>query len=293
MLPLACIATVGLAFSALCVAGTENAGADDLFCKSQIVRDYERPLTRLPNDRVPSRERLAFAPARVLLANLSPEKTALAGAEIGYEVEVAGSVFSDGQLKRPIRLDWNIDLRLSTVDLRGEVLQVVAQRHQRIGILRRRNGPQLYVRGRPGIYRFDATIRARGGKLLKSYYRYIRILPRRAEFMIAMNQTEFRPGDVALGQIQNVGTLPLFLGSLPFLEVEEYVNGEWTLTTEAKDAMVVGTELVLLGGRASPCREFLIPQNAKGRQYRLKALIEVGIGSGRRNPVLTKRFSVG
>lgn len=287
-----CLVALGLTLGLSCAAWPDGAQAGRGFCKGQIVRDYERPLGGMPSDRVPSKDDLPFAPAGVSLVSLNFGKTVLQGSPIGYEMETERSIRSDGRLKQHIHLHWRIELRLWRSGPRGTALHLVASKDQRVGVVRWPD-PQFFLRGQPGVYRFDMTIKRANGTLLKTYYRYLRVLPKRAAVRIAVNQMEFQPGDTAIGRIQNIGTLPAFLVSAPYFNIEQFIDGHWsTMTTEPGDLLTVGPEGVLLGGRSSACKKFVIPQDAAGAQYRFSALVELSIGGEFRERLVTRPFSV-
>jgi hypothetical protein len=283
---------IGLTLGLSSAAWPDGAQAGVGFCKSQIVRDYERPLRGMPSDRIPSKKNLSFAPAGVSLVSLNFGKTVLQGSPIGYEMEVERSIRSDGRLRQPIPLHWRIQLRLWRAGPQGTALQLVASKDQRVGVVRWPD-LQFFVRGEPGVYRFDMSIKRGDGSLLKTYYRYLRVLPKRAAVRIAVNQMEFQPGDTAIGRIQNIGTLPAFLVSAPYLKIDQFINGEWrAMTTKTDESLTVGPERVLLGGRSGACKRFVIPQDAAGARYRFGALVEVSFGGELRKRLVTRFFSV-
>jgi hypothetical protein len=169
----------------------------------------------------------------------------------------------------------------------------VAEKVQEIGTVRYTEPPAFFLRSKPGIYRFDMEIRKRDGRLLKSYSRHVRVLPERVRLRIATNQLEFQAGEVAIGRIQNLGTLPAFVVSLPYLRVESFSNDEWTTSiTEPNAGPFELLEGVILGGRAGWCRRFAIPSDATGSRYRFSAVVEASLGGKLKKRILTTAFSV-
>jgi hypothetical protein len=269
-------------------------GATLASCQSGVVRDYEAALKRMPPDRTPAKGPLPFAPSRISLLSLNFGKTVLRGNEIGYAINVASGELPSGRLRNPIELRWEVRMHLTRVDRRGRPLRIMAEKLQRVGTVRYPGRPTFFLQSKPGVYRFEMEIRKWNGRLLKSYTRYVRVLPRRVKLRIAVNQREFQAGEVAIGRIENFGTLPAFLISQPYLSIEHLSDGEWrNLTIESSDAPFSGPEGVLLGGRAELCKRFTIPVDAPtGDRYRFSAVVEASTSGGLRRKTLTTPFSV-
>jgi hypothetical protein len=261
-------------------------------CRSEVVRDYKAALEGMPPNRTPAGGPLPFAPPSVSLLSLGLGKTVLQGSEIGYRVEVASAESSSGFLRHPVELHWEVRMRLWRVNRRGRPLQIAAEKFQRVGKVRHPDRSTFFLRSKPGIYRFDMAIRKKNGRLLKSYVRYVRVLPRQVRLMIAMNQREFQAGEVAIGRIQNLGTLPAFLVSQPYLDIERFSDGEWKSLAADAGTLFAGLEGVLFGGRAGPCKRFAIPLDATDEHYRFSAGVETSLGGSLREKTLTSAFSV-
>lgn len=260
-------------------------------CDSDMILDYEKPLRRLPADRKPAGGPLPFAPPNLSLSSLNFGRTVLQGGRLGYEMTAAAPTSRSGLLRDPIRLHWGVETRLWTVNSDGVPLRVVARKDQRIGTVHHPNRALYLIGRRPGIYRFDMTIRRWSGKILTSYRRYVRILPRRVRTRIVLNRRVFRSGEVAVGRIQNLGTLPTFLVSRPHLRVERFGQGGWA-SVELEDVPVAGSESVLIGGRAGACKRFFIPVEEGEGSYRFSAEVESSHRGKLKKSMLVTTFNV-
>lgn len=285
--PIACLTAAFACISCYMVdlaqAEVEELGGS---CSTKIVRDYERPLRKLPADRNPTSGKLPFAPSGISLSTLIPQNTALRGGEIGYRVETTRAITPDERLKHPVTLRWDMRMRLSSVDRRGRPKELVASKHERVEKMRYSSGTELFLRAKPGIYRFDMTISKWNGQFLKSYHQYVRVLPRRVRLRIALARRAFEGGELVVGRLENLGTLPSFLVSLPYLRVER-LDGEWrSLPSKSPHIPVVGSEGILQDGHAGFCKRVFIPSNDTEASYRFSAVVE----SGGRRMTLTKEF---
>lgn len=261
-------------------------------CKTGVVRDYEHPLRTLPPNRIPARGALSFGPVDISLSSLSglsAGRTVLQGDRIGYGLDTTRSTSSSGHLKKPIRLHWDVRMQLSRVDGAGRPMRAVARKRQRAGVVRYPDHPEFFLRSQPGVYRFDMAIRKWNGRLLKSYRQYVRVLPRRLERRIALSGRAFQPGQVVIGQIQNLGTLPLLLVS--HLRLEQFSGNEW-VSAEPDDTPVEWANAILLAGRAAACRQFIIPATEAYAQFRLSVDVEPMVGGRPRRTMLSAVFSM-
>jgi len=259
-------------------------------CKSRVARNYERPLEGFPADRLPSRAELRYGPDGVRLRTLPRRRVALSGSKIGFEVGVSRKDSASGLLRHPRHLGWDVHLQQWSVDPQGRPRHLVRRFRWRLGTVRRTDGPDLTIRSRPGIYRFDFTIEGPNQRMLKSYRCYVRVLPRRAAVHIVTNGARFQAGDTVIGQIQNMGTVPVFLESTPYLRLERFQDDRWTEIQTGSGPMW-GAESVLLAGGASACAGFPIPNEAGGR-YRVSAEVEVSRRGRLWKGVVTKSFAV-
>lgn len=256
------------------------------FCLKQVVRDYDQPLRMFPADRIPGVLPLSFAPDDVFLRPLVKGRTVLSGSPIGYKLYAERTGNSTHTLGRPIRLQWLIRMRLWSVNRRGKPKQLVGKKNQHVLLLRDVDRPTLAVRQKPGVYRFDLEIRKQG-RLLNHYFQYLRVLPRRTRSKLKVNQQAFQAGEVAIGQLQNLGTIPIFVTSWAYLAVERFDGNHW-ISVMSEDMAFQLQEVVLLAGRAGRCVRFAISEKTVPGIYRFRTTIRSA--HGKRS--LSKVFSV-
>jgi hypothetical protein len=123
----------------VCVAGVPATGqASQLSgtCGNQIVRDYERPLRRMPANRRPAGGRLSFTPSGIGLAKLGSREVFIRGDMIGYRLIVNRAKNRVGRLRRPLDLRWDVESTLTAVDAHGRPVRIVAHQQKRLGEVR-------------------------------------------------------------------------------------------------------------------------------------------------------------
>lgn len=265
-------------------AGLAHASVETLGrgCSDRVVRDYEAPLRGLPADRVPARGSLPFAPDRVSLQGWG-DRTVLQSSGIGYWLMATGRTVSDGSLASPVRLDWEVQMRLWRIDRRGRPQRLAAEKRWWVRSIGYPQGVNLSLRSRPGIYRFDMAISKRDGRVLNSYRRYVRILPERVKLRIATSRRTVSGGELLVGRLENLGTYPALLVSWPILGVERFDGEGWVLAEPEGDWT---SESTLQAGVSGHCKHVFIPSDATEGAYRFKAVVQ----AGGRKLTLTKAF---
>jgi hypothetical protein len=257
-------------------------------CPTGVVRDYEKPLRRMPADRVPARGQLPFVPAGLFLSDLGVGRTVLQGSRVGYEINTTTRAVNPPEhFRRPVPLYWDVHMWLSAVDRRGKPQRVVAKKRQRVGVLHRLREAEFFMRPKLGVYRFDMIIENWNGELLKAYRRYVRVLPSQYEVRIAVNRQALQSGELIIGRIENLGTLPVSIASRPNLKLERFSDGEWK-SIEPGDADYFGPEGILLDGQYGFCRRLFVSSDTANETYRFTTVIK----RRSRQIALTAPFSV-
>jgi len=192
-----------LCCQALLVAeGSSAAESTSSFCAKETVKNYLKPIERLPRVRtVPSSGQLGIGPASL---RIFPPREILATSGHAY-FEAHGSL--DRRSTGP--LHWQVESSLFRIHPRSQDVTLIAHKRKLVrsvqGFAHASFGFSKQVK--PGVYRLDLEIKNDSGVKLKKYQQYFRALPARTDLRLGVNATSFHPGDTGLLRIENYGTV--------------------------------------------------------------------------------------
>jgi hypothetical protein len=264
--------TATLAIALACgaaLAGSAPAVASGELCDYGVVRDYARPLERLPHIReLPPAEHLPFAPARVFL-NHQGGQLFVGGGEVGYRLSFS-PYFQGHRLSPP--LNWVVEARYVRVDARGRPTQVRGHIVRRVKRLRSDEGEPsgtlefLFKVGRPALYRLEISFAELSGKRLARFGEYLRVLKPKFDAHLSLNGSVFHPGERVLASIDNYGTTSLSFG---LERTIEYLNGtSWEQAPNSSQGSVLLPVLRAGPGASAGCWGFTIPPEEPPGTYR-------------------------
>jgi len=241
------------------------------FCKGQKVRDYERPLNRMPPVRHPPLERdLPFGPRNMSIYESAFSRVIVGRGGFGYAFfdETYG-------VRKEVRLFWDVTATLSRISRRGRVLRQIDSTRQSFGVVRQIDDLSFWLDtpSGPALYRYDIEFwDSRSGELLGAYSEYLRVVRPRFRVGIAVHRSLLRPGGLALARVENRGTLWASFG-LPY-SVQRYEGGAWTgvpLFVRRPGEPQAAWPLVgisMHGGQTGWCMAYRIPADAEPGRYR-------------------------
>jgi hypothetical protein len=257
--------------------------ANGALCEYGVVRDYAKPLKRLPHfQRNPATEHLPFGPARVFL-NHRGGPLFVGGGEVGYSLSFSPR-FPGHHLSPP--LNWIVEARYVRVDKRGRPTQVRGRIVRRVKRLRSdEDKPSgrlgfLFKVGRPALYRLEITFSDLSGKRLARYGEYLRVLEPELDARLSLNGTAFQSGERVLATVDNYGTTSLSFG---LFRTIEYFNGaSWEPAANSSQGVVPLPLLWAGPGASALCWGFTIPPGETQGLYRFV----VHVDSSRPRPEL-------
>jgi len=249
------------------------------FCETEVIRNYVKPLERLPKLRgLPAGAELPFGPKGLSLRRKGGEQPLLfESKEVGFTLSYKRS---EGGVPRP-RLDWLVTTSLVRVDRRGRTLRLMASSHRGVT----RPGPRvprtekgshtpfrLSFDFEPGLYRLEIVFEDRAGQRLGRFGEYFRALrPKREAPRFSLNGTIFRPGDTAIARVENYGG-----GWLTFgvgYAIEFFDGSNWAPVQLPFDA-VPAIKLGAGPGVSASCWRYPIPGDAAFGLYRFVETVE-------------------
>jgi len=241
------------------------------FWDGGLVRNYERPLDRLPKlQRVPQSGKLPFGPHRLKLD----------GGGLGGRVRVDegsfGYTFYNDSYRRKLRLDWVVTAQMRALDPKGHVLRTIDRGHVRIGRVNNANPPGLYLDVLPevGFYRFDIQFANRGGSRLGAFSDYVRVVESRLDARLGINGRRFRQGGWVSTRVNNVGTASVYYGA--DFSVQRFEDPDWQPVPEALRGYGWPLYLGILGpGARGRCSGFEISSELGAGRYRI--VKEIGL----------------
>lgn len=258
-----------------------NAGG---FCSSSEIREYSPPLKGMqPVPQPPyGSQKLPFGPSGLEILPVDSSHIAIEGGEIGFSME--------GSLKEPQALQWDVSSRLSVVDRQGRIQRIVDRRYQRIGRLKVPSEARLafHVGKLPRFYRVDVTFKDVSGRRLAHYADYFRVMPRRVDVRLGLNAASYRPGQVLLMRLENLGTIGISFGYEFALDVWD--GSSWTTSP----ATPLGWEQVGFGigaGTVQQCQQFRLPTDMAAGKYRLTKFFATSL-AGRASHIARAIFEV-
>jgi len=120
---------------------------------------------------------------------------------------------------------------------------------------------------RPGFYRYDLRIVARGGVELAHYEKYVRVLPIFWKVRLGLDKRKVKPGQRVLIRVENLGSATPSYGE--YFGVQRLVNGRWIKPPR----LPIGTWLAWFGaagpGEAGRCSILKIPAEFPDGRYRI------------------------
>jgi hypothetical protein len=215
--PLLCALGICAAFTigVTCPQGTAQAKTGDEFCAGGIVRDYARPLKRLPKIHVlPASGALPFGPdwlhvEKYPMPVMGGYRDPYFGHVLLPGANKFGYVLQDqGNASIGVELDWTVTARMLVTTRSGLIGREVALQRFQIGNVGRGYWRRLVVSAlrRPGLYRFDIQFRTRFGRILGRFQEYLRVVHPRYEARLVIDNPILRRGESAAIRIDNVGT---------------------------------------------------------------------------------------
>jgi hypothetical protein len=262
------VVVVCLAFPA--VAGAAARGWGSCAWEAGLARDYERPLSRLPEiRRMPESGRLPFGPPALELYETSRYGNVVVGrGSFGYN-------FVTRSYTRDLPLGWTVSAAMSLLTPRGGVKQVVDRGRVWIGKVdnAKQPGISLETPAKPGFYRFDIWFEEQGGASLGRFSEYVRVVEPRLDVRLGINGRSFRAGETVLTRVNNLGTEPVLYGAS--FSLERFESSTWVRPPEID----LGPWPLYLGavgpGGRGRCSGFEIPADLPAGRYRV--VKEVGL----------------
>jgi hypothetical protein len=247
-------------------AGIASAAPLPEFCRSDLVRDEERPLDRMPPEKPPPEGELPFGPHNLSMYALNfGAKVVLDGGHLGYRFAAKGGN------ARVLRLNWDVGAALREVNGNGRVLSTVGTTRRRLGEVEGLDLLQFSFPASPGLYRVDISFANLSSRKLASYREHFRVVPRRVKLRLAVSESAFQPGETAFARVLNLGTVAV--GLQPGLPIDRSEGDQWVrvLRPPVPAREIEDFRWTLAGGEASPCVAFPIPADAAPGPYRFTA----------------------
>jgi hypothetical protein len=247
---------------------TASAGARG-FCENEVIRDYAKPLERLPQVlALPFEGRLDFAPGRVSLGSLGRGPLQLGSGERGFSLSY--SPYEAEATKPTRRLDWHVTSRLVEVDRRGRRIgepELIEKHVERLWPTRRGLDFTFQVPGKPALYRLELVFENRGGKRLARFGENFRVLRATLDVGLALSATTLRPGETVRARLLNRGAAVLFFGlgrSIEYFDGTNWIGPPPGL----RQGPIPAIGLFLPPGGSGSCWQATIPPDAPAGLYR-------------------------
>jgi hypothetical protein len=262
---LAAVALVGLA-AAPATAGPAPSGG---ICTMGMVYDYEAALGGMPPLRtLPADNDLPFGPPGLFLdSRYPPRDIRLPGDEmLGFRFTAKPREVKPSY---PL-LDWRVTARLTRVNRRGVVREVLAEVPRRVSRMRRSIPFPLELEGEPGFYRLEIVFRE-GGRRIGRFGQYVRVLSPSVDVRLGLNGTTFRPGDTVIPRLENYGAANLGFGLLGAgFQIEK--SGAWAPAWGSGPAPAIG--LGAGPGESAECWSRKLPADAQPGRYRFNLQVD-------------------
>lgn len=230
-------------------------------CGGTALRDYLRPLRRLPRLHAPPvAGQLPFAPPGVVVATLP--SLLIGGGAAGYQLTADPSTPG-------AQLDWRTTATLALVDRRGELVEVEARLTKDVGFLAPGQGAGLRftLGAKPGLWRIVVVFHSSKGTKLGGFGFYVRVVAGRQDVVLGLDAASYRPGQRVRGRIENFGAE--FVGYGYPYGIERRVGGQW-----GPAPVEIGPFLLPLfhakpGEAGKVCTRFEIPHSLPPGRYRM------------------------
>ena len=255
-------------------AERKGHGARKGYCEPSIVRNYERPLRRLPAvRRPPNTKRLPFGPRRLEFYQafaLSGERLIVGKGSFGY-----GFLDTGFGAQRRLRVGWIVRASLFSVSKEGVTERRLGRVRKRFGVVGSINQPHiaLSVPASPGFYQFDISFQKRRGKRLGKFSEYIRVMDGFVNVRVGTKRKSYRPGETVYARVENLGTEEIRFGA-PYA-VEHLTEVGWVRVgpkTRGWPRWLAG----LYAGGAGKCMDFRIPETFAPGLYRIVKSVKYG-----------------
>lgn len=245
------------------------------FCQTGKVRDYEKPLTRLPRiPAAPSDGTLNFAPRGTHLGRLTSAPFQVGPGEAGFVLTYSPKDENPGPSRR---LNWTIGASLVKLNRSGKAIGKPKRIEKNVKRLRsidlNYTGLEFSfdVPGEPALYKVEITFENSAGKRLGRFGDNFRVLKPSLDVDLALNGTVLRRGELVRASLVNRGVGFLFFG---LGQAIEYWDGAaWTappvkFPNSGKPIPAIG--IALGPGEKATCWEEPIPANAVPGTYRFR-----------------------
>jgi hypothetical protein len=284
---LAHVAAAVIGFTAVWTpASALGASEPRPFCNGVVVRDYLKPLKRLPALRKPPAElHLPFGPRAVQLLSSNPLQ--VGAGEIGFSLAYDAL---------PRRLDWLVTAKLTQISAGGDAFGKLETRQVKVERPSRGTFDDFFftVSAEPALYRIEIVFRNKSNRKLGAYGEYFRVVPSRQDARLRLNATSYRPEKTVYARIENLGTVLVTYG-VPY-SIEWYDGSSWVKAPESPKGPWILPLLFSQPGTSGNCFGFTIPAEMAPGLYRFVKSVNYSTESrraGRRAPVtLTAKFEV-
>lgn len=255
-------------------------------CPERTIRNYAKPLERLPQMRSPPLSHLPFGPAHVFLSHpLGGPLVVGSSSEFGYSLLF--SPFLPGHRLSPL-LGWIVEARYVRVDKQGKAIQAKGHIVRRIRRLQTTSEGVpghvdfLFRAGEPALYRLEITFTTFSGKRLARYGEYLRVLKPRLDARLTLSGSSFKPGERVAAYLDNYGTTLLSSGLLRLIE---YFDGtSWVEAPNSSQGPVPSLLFLVGPGESAECWSFTIPPDEPAGKYRFVAAVSSNKSSAEPRP---------
>jgi hypothetical protein len=247
------------------------------FCQTGKVRDYEKPLKRLPRvPAPPSNGHLGFAPQGTSLGRFASVPFQVGPGAAGYVLTFSPK---DEDSRPSRRLNWRIEASLVKLDRSGKAVGKPRRIEKNVNRLRPVDLNYLglefsfNVPGEPALYRVEITFENSAGERLGRFGENFRVLKPSLDVDLVLDGTTFRRGEFVRAWLVNRGVGFLFFG---LGRVIEYWDGAtWT----APPVKFPGGPVPAIGLAAGPgekhsCWSTTIPPDAAPGTYRFRTNVD-------------------
>ena len=262
------------------------------FCRpGREARDYSRPLTSMaPIRSVPREGKLSFGPKGMRLQ--------ARGGRVSVNGGLVGFSLNDVAVQQVRKLNWVVSTRLSVVNAKGQVTDVVDQRRRRIGVIEG-NSIRDFLFSIPKakrFYRTDISFQAIGsGKVLGEFSNYVRAVPAFYDARLLTPGRVVPQGQVLPLRLANFGTETISSRTYDWrLSVEFFDGQSWVQAPSepAPEKHILRIQKVAAGGM-EPCVFIPIASSEAVGLYRASVVVDRSLaGPSDRSVKLSTEFEV-
>ena len=280
------VAVVAFVLTALPALAAAEGSA---FCKRRLAVDYAAPLAGMPGAHPLPEGELPFGPRNFGVYTvghiLGRPHVALVGSNFGYTFAGKNNPY------RVLRLGWRFQATAWAVDADGRVRHKIGTRGWHVITIKELSKLQVaFPATRPGFVRVDVRISTLAGNTLGSYRDYFRVLKPSDDVRLAVEDASLRPGERAVGLVENRGAANLSRVS-PYFGVEHLSGGIWSAVPQPPTPQSIsGLGWFLAPGENAHCYGYTVPADAAPGRYRFTA--SAYIAGLQRTETLTGGFQV-